>query len=36
LRRRAFMQMARSAQVIADYYGLPPSRVVEIGTRLEI
>jgi KUP system potassium uptake protein len=36
LRRRAFMLMARSAQVIADYYGLPPSRVVEIGTRLEI
>jgi K+ transporter len=28
--------MARSAQIIADYYGLPPSRVVEIGTRLEI
>jgi KUP system potassium uptake protein len=36
LRRTAFMQMARSAQVIADYYGLPPGRVVEIGTRLEI
>jgi KUP system potassium uptake protein len=36
LRRTAFMQMARSAQVIADYYGLPPSRVIEIGTRLEI
>jgi KUP system potassium uptake protein len=36
LRRKAFMQMARSAQVIADYYGLPPSRVIEIGTRLEI
>src|SRR5258707_668255 len=36
LRRRAFMQMARSAQVIAASYGLPPSRVVEIGTRLEI
>lgn len=36
LRRRAFMQMARSAQVIADFYGLPPNRVVEIGTRLEI
>ncbi len=36
LRRRVFMQMARSAQVIADYYGLPPNRVVEIGTRLEI
>ena len=36
LRRKAFMQMARNAQVIADFYGLPPSRVVEIGTRLEI
>jgi KUP system potassium uptake protein len=36
LRRAAFMQMARSAQVIADYYGLPSSRVVEIGTRIEI
>jgi KUP system potassium uptake protein len=36
LRRRAFMQMARNAQVIADYYGLPPNRVIEIGTRLEI
>jgi len=36
LRRRAFMQMARSAQVIADYYGLPPNRVIEIGTRMEI
>jgi len=36
MRRTAFMQMARSAQVIADYYGLPPNRVVEIGTRLEI
>jgi KUP system potassium uptake protein len=36
LRRRAFMQMARSAQVIADFYGLPPNRVVEIGTRVEI
>jgi KUP system potassium uptake protein len=36
LRRRAFMQMARGAQVIADYYGLPSGRVIEIGTRLEI
>jgi KUP system potassium uptake protein len=36
LRRRAFIQMARSAQVVADYYGLPPGRVIEIGTRLEI
>jgi KUP system potassium uptake protein len=36
LRRAAFMRLARGAQVIADYYGLPPSRVIEIGTRLEI
>jgi len=36
LRRRAFIQMARGAQVVADYYGLPPGRVIEIGTRLEI
>src|SRR5271170_4377217 len=36
LRRRAFMQMARSAQIIADYYGLPPNRVIEIGIRVEI
>jgi KUP system potassium uptake protein len=36
LRRRAFLQMARGAQVIADYYALPPSRVIEIGTRVEI
>jgi KUP system potassium uptake protein len=36
LRRRAFMLMMRGAQVIADYYGLPPGRVIEIGTRLEI
>jgi len=36
LRRTAFVQMSRNAQVVADYYGLPPGRVVEIGTRLEI
>ena len=36
LRRRAFIQMARNAQVVADFYGLPPGRVVEIGTRVEI
>jgi len=36
LRRRAFLQMARNAQVAADFYGLPPGRVVEIGTRVEI
>ncbi len=36
LRRKVFIQMTRSAQVIAEYYGLPPSRVIEIGTRMEI
>jgi KUP system potassium uptake protein len=36
LRRRAFIQMSRNAQVVADYYGLPPNRVIEIGTRVEI
>jgi KUP system potassium uptake protein len=36
LRRRAFMLMTRGAQVIADSYGIPPGRVIEIGTRLEI
>src|ERR1022692_2002965 len=36
LRRTAFVQMQRNSQFVADYYGLPPGRVVEIGTRLEI
>lgn len=36
LRRAAFVQMQRNAQFVADFYGLPPGRVVEIGTRLEI
>jgi len=36
LRRKAFMKMAGNAQVAAEYYGLPPGRVIEIGTRLEI
>ncbi len=36
LRRRAFMQMSRNAQVPAEYFGLPSGRIVEIGTRVEI
>lgn len=36
LRRRAFIQMSRNAQVVTDYYGIPSGRVVEIGTRIEI
>src|ERR1019366_6918472 len=30
LRRTAFVQMQRNSQFVADYYGLPPGRVVEI------
>ena len=36
LRRKAFIQMSRNAQVAADYFGVPSGRVVEIGTRVEI
>ncbi|MGA2779506.1 MAG: potassium transporter Kup [Steroidobacteraceae bacterium] len=36
LRRAAFVQMQRNSQIVAEYYGLPPGRVVEFGTRLEI
>src|SRR5260370_12207377 len=31
LRRRAFMQMARSAQISPDYYALPPTPSVQIA-----
>jgi KUP system potassium uptake protein len=36
LRRRAFMQMSRNAQVAAEYFGVPSGRVIEIGSRVEI
>ena len=36
LRRKAFIQMSRNAQVAAAYFGVPSGRVVEIGTRVEI
>jgi len=36
LRRKAFMQMARNAQVASAYFSVPPGRVIEIGTRVEI
>ena len=36
LRRKAFIQMSRNAQVASAYFGVPSGRVVEIGTRVEI
>ncbi|MFO1469094.1 MAG: KUP/HAK/KT family potassium transporter [Steroidobacteraceae bacterium] len=36
LRRRAFMQMSRNAQVATEYFNIPSGRVVEIGTRVEV
>ena len=36
LRRKAFIQMSRNAQVASAYFGVPSGRVVEIGTRIEI
>ncbi|MBS0614720.1 MAG: potassium transporter Kup, partial [Proteobacteria bacterium] len=36
LRRRAFIQMSRNAQVATEYFGVPSGRVVEIGTRVEV
>ncbi len=36
LRRKAFIQMSRNAQVATAYFGVPSGRVVEIGTRVEI
>jgi KUP system potassium uptake protein len=36
LRRKAFMQMSRNAQVATEYFGIPSGRVVEIGTRVEV
>jgi KUP system potassium uptake protein len=36
LRRRAFIQMSRNAQVAAEYFGVPSGRVIEIGSRVEI
>ncbi len=36
LRRKAFMQMSRNAQVASEFFSVPPGRVVEIGTRVEV
>jgi KUP system potassium uptake protein len=34
-RERLFAAMARNAGNIADYFNIPPNRVVELGTRVE-
>jgi len=35
-RERMFSAMARNAGSVTDYFGIPPNRVVELGTRVEI
>jgi len=34
-RKRLFALMARNAGSVADFFGLPPNRVVELGARIE-
>ena len=34
-RKRLFIFMARNARASADFFGLPPSQVVELGTQVE-
>jgi KUP system potassium uptake protein len=36
LRRAAFMQMSRNAQVATAYFGVPSGRIIEIGSRIEL
>jgi KUP system potassium uptake protein len=36
LRDRLFAAMARNAGSITDYFNIPPNRVVELGTRVEL
>jgi KUP system potassium uptake protein len=35
-RERLFAAMYRNARDAADYFGVPPNRVIELGTKLEI
>jgi KUP system potassium uptake protein len=35
-RERLFAAMARNAGSVTDYFNIPPNRVVELGTRVEI
>ncbi len=34
-RKRLFALMARNIGSVADFFGLPPNRVVELGARIE-
>jgi KUP system potassium uptake protein len=35
-RRRLFTFLSRNARAATDFYGIPPNRVVELGTQIEI
>jgi KUP system potassium uptake protein len=35
-RERLFTAMSRNARDAADYYGVPPNRVIELGAQIEI
>ena len=35
-RERLFAAMARNARTAADYFNIPSSQVIELGTKLEI
>src|SRR6185295_6298711 len=35
-RERLFVGMSRNARSATDFFGLPPNRVVELGTQIEI
>jgi KUP system potassium uptake protein len=34
-RKRLFAFMARNARSATQYFGIPPNRVVELGTQIE-
>jgi KUP system potassium uptake protein len=35
-REHMFVAMSRNARGAADYYQIPPNRVIELGTQVEI
>ena len=35
-REHLFVAMSRNARAAADYYQIPPNRVIELGTQVEI
>jgi KUP system potassium uptake protein len=35
-REHLFVLMQRNARTAADYYQIPPNRVIELGTQVEI